>query len=78
MDWSGKLAFGVSFGVMAIGIVGCSIPLKIDAGNQLCIAEWSKEFAAKAGQEADALPEGAALREVIAQYVDIRRKAQRC
>lgn len=59
-------------------LTACSIPLKIDAGNQLCVAEWGKDFADKAGKEAEALPEGSALREVIAQYVDIRRKAQRC
>lgn len=71
----------ISFGAvlaLCVTLTACSIPLKIDAGNQLCVAEWSKEFAAKAGQEADALPEGAALREVVAQFIDVRRKAQRC
>jgi hypothetical protein len=64
--------------LIAITVAGCSIPLRIDAGQELCVAEWSKEFALRAGAEADALPEGSALREVVAQYVDIRKKARRC
>lgn len=72
------LAFLAMWAIVLFTVAGCSIPLKVSTGEELCVVEWSKEFATKAGAEAEALPPGSALREVVAQYVDVRQKAKRC
>lgn len=63
---------------LALPLAACSIPLKVTTGQELCVNEWSKEKAERASQEADALPVDSVLREILAEHVDIRKKARRC
>jgi len=70
----------VALGLVAIWLSGCATVSSDGSGPRACppVAEYSREFQARAAEELALLPGESAIAEMLADYAVMREQARGC